>query len=234
MSFAKIGAGLATLISISDQQAVFWKAFLQAFIDHNGGPAHLDALIKDAAEGRRWFNELAKKVIGGVWNFADNLVDLGSIDLTCPFKDFIARFPSVKVGNAGEDYQSRWIGEGPSGPCKYKLVHFGRPMSFNGILEAARLYELGHKVEYAGFRELIVYVAALKPEDLKCFTIVAPGSLHASNAMRARDDWAVSKTFPTAGESGDKIDIGWHGVHDGDEDRKEYEVRNFFLVRVYE
>lgn len=235
MSFAGIGLVLSQLISVSDQQAVFWKAFLQAFIDHNGGPEELDALLKDATNGRHWFNELAKKVIGGVWNFAESLVDLGAIDFNCSFKDFAAQYPSVSiVHGAREDYSLRWTGAAPHGPCKYRLIHFGKPMSFNRILEYKLFTQSGVKIEYAGFRELVAYVATFRPEDLKGFTIVAPGSRMSSTTLQPSNNWEVHKTFPVGGEAGQMVDISWHGVRDGNEDRCEYGVNNFFLVRVYE
>lgn len=223
MSLASIQVMLSQLVSIGDSQNIFWRSLVQAFMDHGAGIQHLDALVKDSTQGRWLLNDFIKKVIGPVWELTETLVDLGTIDYDCPLNSFFWTFPSINIHPSLGEISGRncWIGDKPKGPCKYKLAHFGRKVSYNEILETNSIGE------YAGIRELAVYLAHLRPKQLQHYGVIAAGSV--------RD-----KTFPVgsmgrcAFELSKTPEMGWHGVRDGFEDRPEYTTEDFFLVRVYE
>jgi len=217
-------ATLEQLVSIGDQQGTFWRSFLQALIDHGGDTMHLDELLKDTSGDRRLLDAFARRVIGPIWEYALNKRYLGAIDHDCSFKEFMDKYPTVNVWTgARENNSSRWVGTQPKRSCQYRLFHFNRPMSFNGIVGAS----LGSGVEYAGARELIAYVSRLQPNDMSHCNIVAAGSQWGACG-------SIQSSFPVAHPEPKRICVTWHGVDDSNRDGVEYKTEHFYLVRIYD
>ena len=220
--------GLDVLLSVGDQSNELRRHLIQAFMDYGCSTDDLDNLLRDCRERRELLNGLAKKVAGPIWEQAEVSVSL-EVDFAISFRDFWRQHPEVRISSgAREDCDSAWVGKEPRGACKYQLAHFEELMSFNGILEA----NFGQKVEYAGFRELVVYASLLPLDVLSHFAIVAPGSLLCHEMQLPKAQRVTGKTFPFASAGSLAMQVGYYSVRDAC--RREYATNNFFLVRVYE
>ena len=172
-------ATLEGIISHSDEQATLFRGLVQAFIDHGASYKELEKLLTDAKNEKRFFGLLAKKVMGRIWELAEEEpFVLDPIDFDAPPLTFLE-------GCSKELYihdvyrqsllDDRWLENKPKETCRYRLIHQASKVS---RWKAFRNPELPDGVEYAGWRELAWYVSKLEPGDLKhcmIFGLATPG-----------------------------------------------------------
>jgi hypothetical protein len=226
------------LLTICDQQNSLWRSFLQALIDNGASDVHLDALVKNTLQGRGLFNEFARKVIGPIWDRVGQKCDLGPIDFAKPLKSFAADFPQVGVNSHVYTGSPEWLGSVDTAPDKpfdyYTLIHFQRPVHLKDIYVSAddlgkaitAPFDLGVRVEHAGIRELIAYVARMEASDFSHCTICAAGSWQKEN-----------KTPPRLLFAGEEESwagyVSWYSMPGGEAVQAVIRTDHFFLVRVH-
>src|SRR3989344_4360402 len=161
-------ATLEGIISHSDEQATLFRGLVQAFIDHGASYKELEKLLTDAKNEKRFFGLLAKKVMGRIWELAEEEpFVLDPIDFDAPPLTFLE-------GCSKELYihdvyrqsllDDRWLENKPKETCRYRLVHqTSRAWRWSQFQDPG----LPDDVEYAGWRELAAYATKLEPGDLK-------------------------------------------------------------------
>jgi len=159
-------ATLEHAIGHSDEQAFLFRALVQAFIDHGASRQNLEELLADAKNNRAFFNTLAKRVMGRIWELTEETVDLSWIDFDAPPKTILGQYPGFRIHGVYQKslFEGRWVENRPKGPCRYKLAHQ------SSSVHAAELFrnsEISSIIGYAGWRELAAYTTQLKPGDLK-------------------------------------------------------------------
>lgn len=162
------------LISNLNELATVFQALTQAITDNGGNMGTLNKLLADAKGNRKAITQLARSLVGKMWELVEQPVNLELEDFhfECFPRDFEKMYPglafdSVATSRAFSDTR-------PSGPCRYRLHHFGRKMLAEEIYSAL---DDDPNLEHAGWRELTAYVFKLKLGDFKDNPIFAAGSL---------------------------------------------------------
>jgi len=222
---------LQSLITIGDETNRLSRAFLQVLYDQGGSPEDLDRLITDAKGEKAILTKFARILIGPFWELADKRLHLDPIDFQCPASEFRARYQNLVktdgvLSHPGKDDDALW-GEtesAPARPCCYKLLHLPKPLLFDKVL--------AQKEEFAGWRELVVYLALvdrlypLALKDQQRFSVIAAGSscIHNLSGSLCR--------VRVCGENiNGKIVVHWDPIWCPNDDKGSPD--DFYLVRVY-
>lgn len=224
MAFAN---GLSSLISHGDEMNTLIRTLVQSLRDHGGSERHLNDLLRDAKGNRALIDELAKRIVGPIWNLADAATDLGTIDFKMPALEF-ARSLGYPIRESRSDIEYLWdfSQTEPRASCRYMLAHSQMQLRFDELPDDILL---GTNREHASWRELLVYVSRLTSKDLCRCVIMAAGSRAYEN-----DDPRFSyPRFPVA-RHGDECDsrVDVYGERKIPGTLLDRDI--FYLVRVYE
>jgi hypothetical protein len=217
---------LESLITNSDEQSLFWRTFLQSLQDHGGNTVHLNDLLADAKKSRELVDRMAQMTIGKVWELAKSPVnldqELGDSELYCAPRDFLSRYPKIRVFPDLKLNSMNYTESLRTRPCLYQLFHFKRAVTFEEVINQC-------PYEHASWRELVAYVSRLESKDLCGCPILSAGS---RNVLSIEPTGIVTTgtTFPAAFRFDTSIEISWRGVK-RISDR--FGREHFFLVRIY-
>ena len=225
---------LTNLITDFDEHNNLWRALMQSVHDHGGGTRHLNGLLSDAKGPRLLVDEIAKLMIGKIWQLAEQRVDLGLDEYSnfeCPAKEFLSRYPNLKIhpGVVEQFERGQWSETAPKEPCEYQLLHFRQPPLFSEVVSEPGPYR--NPTEHASWRELIAYVSRMKWDDFCGCRILAAGSrnLTYDSTQKRKVEGPI---FPCVDGFEDGISVGWKGVKRPETEK--FEVNCFYLIRVYD